>query len=127
MSFDAPAGNDPVLLSLPVWTPGAYEVSDFAKRVLDFTAEANGRPLRWDKLDPDTWRIRGGSGRVTVRFGYRADQLDNAMAWARRDFVMFNGTNVFPYAEGRPLEFGATVLVRTQPDWKVATGMRSAG
>jgi predicted metalloprotease with PDZ domain len=127
MSFDAPAGNDPVLLSLPVWTPGAYEVSDFAKRVLEFTAEANGRPLRWDKLDPDTWRIRGGSGRVTVRFGYRADQLDNAMAWARRDFVMFNGTNVFPYAEGRPLEFGATVMVRTQPDWKVATGMRSAG
>jgi predicted metalloprotease with PDZ domain len=127
MSFDVAAGRDPVLLSLPVWTPGAYEVSDFAKRVLDFTAEANGRPLHWDKLDPDTWRIRGGVGRVSVRFGYRADQLDNAMAWARRDFVMFNGTNVFPYAEGRPLEFAATVTVRTEPEWKVATGMRAAG
>ena len=30
------------------------------------------------------------------------------MAWSRRDFVMFNGTNVFHYAEGRPLEFPAT-------------------
>jgi predicted metalloprotease with PDZ domain len=127
MSFDVAAGRDPVLLSLPVWTPGAYEVSDFAKRVLEFTAEANGRPLRWDKLDPDTWRIHAGVGRVSVRFGYRADQLDNAMAWARRDFVMFNGTNVFPYAEGRPLEFAATVTVRTEPEWKVATGMRAAG
>ncbi len=127
MTFDAASGAGPVLLSLPVWTPGAYEVSDFAKRVLDFAAESNARPLRWDKVDPDTWRIRTNGGRVTVRFGYRADELDNAMAWSRRDFVMFNGTNVFHYAEGRPLEFSATVTVRTSPEWIVATGMRPAG
>ncbi|HET8625088.1 MAG TPA: PDZ domain-containing protein [Gemmatimonadales bacterium] len=126
MSFDAARGGGPVLLSLPVWTPGAYEVSDFAKRVLSFTAEAGGRAVPWDKLDPDTWRIRG-DGRITVRFDFRTDQLDNAMAWSWRDFVMFNGTNVFLYPEGRPLEFAATVLIRTQPDWIVATGMRSGG
>jgi predicted metalloprotease with PDZ domain len=61
---------------------------------------------------------------VTVRFDFRADQLDNAMAWARRDFVMFNGTNIFMYPEGQPLEFAATVAIRTRPDWLVATGMR---
>jgi predicted metalloprotease with PDZ domain len=125
MSFDVAPGGGSVLLSLPTWTPGAYEVSDFAKRVLGFAAESSGRPLGWDKIDPDTWRIRAEGGRVTVRFDFRADQLDNAMAWARQDFVMFNGTNVFHYPEGRPLGFPATVTVRTQPDWKVATGMRS--
>jgi predicted metalloprotease with PDZ domain len=127
MTFDASAGATPVLLSLPVWTPGAYEVSDFAKRVMHFAVESNGRPLRWDKVDPDTWRIRAEGGRITVRFDFRTDQLDNAMAWSHRDFVMFNGTNIFLYAEGRPLEFPASVVIRTQPDWKVATGMRSAG
>ena len=126
MSFDAARGAGPVLLSLPVWTPGAYEVSDFSKRVLNFSAETGGQPARWDKTDPDTWRIRG-DGRVTVRFDFRADQLDNAMAWARRDFLLFNGTNVFLYPEGRPLEFPATVEIRTQPDWIVATGMRPGG
>jgi predicted metalloprotease with PDZ domain len=40
---------------------------------------------------------------------------------------MFNGTNIFLYAEGRPLEFPATVVIRTEADWKIATGMRSAG
>src|SRR4051812_44916972 len=30
MSFDV-GGNGPVLLSLPAWTPGAYEVSNFAR------------------------------------------------------------------------------------------------
>jgi predicted metalloprotease with PDZ domain len=127
MRFDAAAGGGPVLLSLPAWTPGAYEISDFAKQVMNFAAESNGRPLQWDKADPDTWRIRSSGGPVTVRFDFRADQLDNAKAWAQRDFLMFNGTNVFLHPEGRPLEFAATVTVRTQPDWKVATGMRSAG
>ncbi|HEX2451983.1 MAG TPA: hypothetical protein VHJ69_12610, partial [Gemmatimonadales bacterium] len=54
MSFDAARGAGPVLLSLPVWTPGAYEISDFSKRVLNFTAEAAGRAVSWDKIDPDT-------------------------------------------------------------------------
>jgi predicted metalloprotease with PDZ domain len=39
---------------------------------------------------------------------------------------MFNGTNVFLYPEGRPAEFAATVVVVTEPGWKVATGMKSS-
>src|SRR5439155_6447701 len=46
MSFTV-AGNGPVLLSLPAWTPGAYEISNFARWVLDFTATAAGKPLVW--------------------------------------------------------------------------------
>ena len=49
-----------------------------------------------------------------------------AMAWSRPDFVLFNGTNLLPYPEGRDLNFPATVTVRTQPGWLVATGMRTA-
>ncbi|HEU5169852.1 MAG TPA: PDZ domain-containing protein [Gemmatimonadales bacterium] len=127
-SFDVAARGGAVLLSLPVWTPGAYEVSNFARWVRDFGAESGGRALRWEKVDPDTWRILpGGAGRVTVRFNYTADQLDNAMAWARRDFALFNGTNLFLYPEGRSLDFPATVEIRTEADWRVATGMRPAG
>ena len=119
-------GRDAVLLSLPAWTPGAYELSWFAKHVSAFQAVGGGQTLHWDKLDFDTWRIvPNGSGRMTVTFDYRADSLDNAMAWSRDDFVFFNGTNVFLYPEGRSLSFGATVTVRTEPGWKVATGMRS--
>jgi predicted metalloprotease with PDZ domain len=47
------------------------------------------------------------------------------MAWARPDFAFFNGTNVFLYPEGRSLEFAATVTVRTEPGWRVATSMRA--
>lgn len=123
MSFST-TSSAPVLLSLPAWTPGAYEISNFSRWVTSFDAVAAGKKLSWEKLDYDTWRILpAGAKSVRVSFRYVADSLDNAMSWARPDFLFFNGTNLFLYAEGQPLEFPATVAVHTEADWRVATGM----
>ncbi|MFI5256072.1 MAG: PDZ domain-containing protein [Gemmatimonadales bacterium] len=126
-TFDV-AGSDAVVLSLPAWTPGAYEISNFSRWVIGFGASQGGSSLRWDKLDYDSWRVRPvEAGSVTVEFDYEADSLDNAMSWTRPDFALFNGTNLFLYPEGRPLEFPATMSVVTDPDFRVATSMTSAG
>jgi predicted metalloprotease with PDZ domain len=126
-SFDV-ASDAPVLLSLPAWTPGAYELSNFARWVGDFAATQDGAPLRWDKLDYDTWRVRPArSGRVTLTFAYLADSLDNAMSWTRPDVALFNGTNLFLYPEGRSLDYSSTVMVRTESDFRIATSMQPAG
>ena len=127
MSFTV-GGTDAVLLSIPEWTPGSYEIDNFARDVANFSAEQAGATLTWDKLDHDTWRVRPrGVGEVTVRFDYLADSLDNANTWARPDFLLFNGTNLFPYPEGRGFDFPATVTVKTEAGWKIATGMTSSG
>ena len=84
-------GSGPVLLSLPAWTPGAYEIDNFSRWVLEFSATAGGKALQWDKVDYDTWRIRRdgpSAGPITVTFDYRADSLDNAMSWSRADFLL---------------------------------------
>ena len=92
-----------------------------------FDASAGGKALRWDKLDYDTWRVQpGGARSVSVHFDFLADTLDNAMAWAKPDFLLFNGTNVLPYPEGRGTDFPATVTVKTEAGWTVATGMAAA-
>jgi predicted metalloprotease with PDZ domain len=120
----AVSGTAPVLLSLPAWTPGAYDIANFARTVSDFAALQGADTLRWDKADYDTWRLWPKSaGQVTVSFGVIADTLDNAMSWTRPDFALFNGTNLFLYPEGRPTDFAATVAIRTEPDFLVATGM----
>ncbi|MHB1224039.1 MAG: M61 family metallopeptidase [Gemmatimonadaceae bacterium] len=128
MTF-TPEEGGPVILSLPSWTPGAYEISNFARWVTGFEARADGQPLGWDRADQDSWRVvpPAGAREVTVSFDYRADTLDNAMAWSRPDFAFFNGTNVFLHPEGRSMQFPATVTVRTQPGWRVATGMTPTG
>lgn len=128
MAF-AVAGDAPVLLSLPVWTPGAYEVTNFARWVVGFeVVDATGRAVPWDKVDPDTWRVRPtGAGRLTVRFRYLATKLDTSEAWTTTDLGFFNGTNLFLYPEGRGTDWPATVTIATEPDWKVATGLEAAG
>jgi len=123
MTF-ATSGTAPVILSLPAWTPGAYEMTWFAKWVSAFAPTGDGKALVWDKVDYDTWRVRpDGAKRITVKFDFLADSLDNAMAWAQPNFALFNGTNVFLYPEGRGFDWPATVTVRTEPSWLVATGM----
>ena len=127
MSFRTP-GNAPVVLSLPAWTPGAYEITYFARWMLGISATGNGRPLSWEKTDYDTWRILpAGATQVTVSFDYHADSLDNAMAYARSDFLLFNGTNLFLYPEGRGFDFPATVRIVTDTAWRVVTGMTPSG
>jgi predicted metalloprotease with PDZ domain len=122
------AGIAPVVLSLPAWTPGAYEISNFARWVTDFSVTGDGKPAAWDKLDFDTWRIRpSGAKSIRVTFSYVADSLDNAMSWSKPDFLLFNGTNLFFYPEGQSLDFSSSVTVKAESDWRVTTGLTAGG
>ena len=126
MSFSVAKPGD-VMLSLPKWTPGAYEIGNYARFVNEFGAASGSDSLDWDKIDPDTWRIRlNRPGSVKVTFDYKADSLDNANSWSKSDFAFFNGTNLFFYPEGQGADFQATVTVHTSPGWKVLTGMKPA-
>lgn len=119
---------EPVLLALPAWTPGSYELTYWAKNVSAFAASSAGRPVQWDKADYQTWRVRpGGSGPVSVSFEYRNDSLDNSNSWSQPDFSLLNGATLFPYPAGRPFDFPSTVELRLPPTWRVATGMPSTG
>jgi predicted metalloprotease with PDZ domain len=126
MSFRA-GGSGPVLLSLPGWTPGSYELDNFARFIRNFEARSGDRALRWDKTDWDTWRVHPeGARAVEVSFDYRADTLDVGMAWTAPDFAFFNGTNLFFYPEGQSLEFPARVVFHIEPEWRIATGLTPA-
>ena len=117
-------GAAPVVLALPAWSPGHYVLVWFASRVTDFSVESGGVPLPWRKLDYQTWRIEPrGAGPVRVTFRYRADAVDRAIAWTAADFAFFNGTNLFLYPVGRGFDWPARVSIRTEPDWRIATGM----
>ncbi len=114
----------PVLLSMAAWTPGSYEIANYARAVSAFAARQGEAELVWDKLDPDTWRVRPrGAGAIVVRYRVRTDILDVAGSWSTADFAFINGTNVLMYVDGRP-ETAARVQLLTEPGWRVATGMR---
>ena len=126
MSFQV-TGTAPVVLALPAWAPGHYTLLWFARRVSQFSVQSNGAPLEWRKLDFQTWEIKPRSaGAVRVSFNYLADAVDRAVAWTAPNFAFFNGTNLFLYPVGRGFDWPARVSVRTEPSWRIATGMDPA-
>src|SRR5256885_1566450 len=76
MSFSVARPGD-VLLALPAWAPGDYSLKWFARRVSEFTANQDGKPLEWNKADPQTWRVAvPAAGRVRVGVWYLGDSSD---------------------------------------------------
>jgi predicted metalloprotease with PDZ domain len=117
------AGTQPVILSMPSWTPGSYSLDHFAREVSGFEAKQGTTAVRWDKLDPDTWRVRPErAGDVELTYRVRAQNPDVSASWTGADVAFFNGTNVFLSVDGY-LDLPARVTVRTEPSWRVATGM----
>jgi predicted metalloprotease with PDZ domain len=123
VQVEAPAQGDTTYLSLPAWTPGHYKIENYARYVHNFKASDGQRPLRWDKLDKDTWRIESrGAATVRASFDYPADTVGLSFSLLRDDFGYFNGTNLFLYPEtGVGYDFPAEVKLELPEGWKVAT------
>jgi len=125
---DFPAtGKDTLYLSLPAWSPGNYEIQNYARYVRHFTAHgADAQPLFWDRFDKDTWRVTTGKrDRVTVEFDYLADTVDLSIARLRVDWGQFLGTNLFLYEEGQ-LGRPATVRFALPSGWRVTTALAAS-
>jgi len=122
------AAKDTLYVSLPAWSPGAYEIQNYARYVRHFRAQSSaGRSLFWDRFDKDTWRVVTSRGeRVTVEFDYLADTIDLSLARIAGEFGEVLGTNVFLYEEGQ-LARPAEVRFALPPGWQVTTALRPAG
>src|SRR5438094_1707822 len=126
VSADFPtSGRDTLFVSLPAWSPGNYEIQNYARYVHGFRAKnASGQPLHWDRADKDTWRVATArSDRVTVEFDYSSDSIDLSIARVAQDFGQFLGTNLFMFEEGqwaRPAE----VRFRLPAGWQVTTALK---
>jgi len=119
------AGKDTLLVSLPAWSPGSYEIQNYARYVFGFGAKnASGQALRWDRGDKDTWRIvTGGADRVTVEFNFAADTIDLSIARSVETFAQFLGTNLFLFEEGQ-LARPAEVRFRVPTGWQITTALK---
>lgn len=111
---------------MPVWTPGSYLVREFAKNVIEFSAQTgSGRALTWEKTNKDTWRVQTREvSTVVVRYRVYAYEISVRTSYLDDSHGYINGASVFMYVDGlqdQPLR------LRIQPyhGWrKISTGLR---
>lgn len=112
------------LLVMPVWTPGSYLVREFQRHVQDFAAkDAAGQPLKWEKINKNTWRIEtGGSRNWHATYKVYANELSVRTSELNSSHGYWNSANLLMYLEGF-LTSPSTVRVVAPDVWKVATGL----
>jgi predicted metalloprotease with PDZ domain len=110
---------------MPVWTPGYYQVMDYARNVLNFSAaDGQGQPLAWDKTAKNTWRVRSGEAPVIV-VSYEVYAFNRSVADCYLDDsrAYISPTGLFLYVAGL-IDHPVTVAVEPYADFsRVSTGL----
>lgn len=110
---------------LPSWTPGFYQVMDYARNILNFQAEDRaGNRLEWEKVTKNTWRVKAGKAEaIIVHYDVYAFNRFVADSFLDDSQGFISPTSVFMHVAGR-VKHPVTVSISPYPGWsKVATGL----
>jgi predicted metalloprotease with PDZ domain len=109
-----------------VWTPGYYQLIDFAGAVQNFTVtDARGNSLKFDKPAKDTWKVNNPSaGDVKISYDVKAvvPFVGNVYLDETRGYITPGG--VFMYLD-QELRHPVTIKMKPYSKWNnlVATGL----
>jgi predicted metalloprotease with PDZ domain len=118
--------TDELLLQLPIWSPGYYQIMSYPDRVSNFQVyDQVHRPLKWEKTNHNTWHINTeGNKSIIVNYNVQADKsfvaenkIDSAHA-----YIIPTATFLYPEKDlNRPI----IVQIHKDTSWTgIATGLQ---
>ena len=116
--------KDYVDVKMPVWAPGSYLVREFAKSVEDFSATAGGKPVKFEKVRKNAWRVYSAKSNV-IKIKYRVYGFEVSVRtpFIDESHAFLSSTGIFMYPDGL-LKLPSTVKVIPYKGWtKVSTGL----
>lgn len=116
--------KDYIDVKMPVWAPGSYLVREFAKNVEGFTASANGKPVRFEKVRKNAWRIYSAkASNVKINYRVYAFEVSVRTSFIDDSHAFLSSTGIFLYPDGM-LKQPSTVKIKPFKSWnKVSTGL----
>lgn len=110
---------------LPDWRPGRYELGNFARNVVGVQVRnADGEALAYTKISRSCWRVFvPKKQRFHFHYSYFANQADGGSCYVDEQLFYVNPVHCCVYtADNRHKP--CSVLLKLDPDFEVATGMR---
>ncbi len=129
-TFTAESGAalpNPLIVAMPVWTPGSYLVREFARCMESPRASADGKEVVARKERKNAWAIEhGGASEVNFTYELYCNDLSVRTNHLDTTHLFLNGAATFTYAVHAPNE-GSEVTLDLPTDWKISTALRRAG
>lgn len=119
--------QDELLIQLPAWRPGRYELGNFAKNVQKWGAfDEKGNPLNFEKITKDCWKVQtAGVSTVRVSYNYFAAEINAGSTFLDATQLYMNPVNCCVFIPDRILE-PCELIIQLPEDYKVACGLKQA-
>jgi len=119
--------NAPVIFKMPQWTPGYYQIMNYASFVSNFRAEdEKSRLLEWKKINTNTWEVTTGNSKIVhLNYDVLANKAFVANSVVDTDHAYLTPASVFLYIDH---QLQRPVLLTIQPynSWhRIASGLDS--
>ena len=94
--------KESLVLQLPSWRPGRYELGNFAKNIKDFKIlDSHSNLVSFNKKNKDSWEVNTAKyTEIIVKYSYYAAELNAGSTFLNEDQLYINPVNCMMYVEG---------------------------
>jgi predicted metalloprotease with PDZ domain len=114
-----------VLIQLPAWRPGRYELGNFAKNIQRWEAlDQQGKALNYEKITKDCWKVFISSPtQVHIRYNYFANELNAGSTYLDPTQLYMNPVNCCVYIPSQ-MDSACELELKLPVNYKVACGLK---
>ena len=119
--------DDSLILKLPDWTPGYYQLMDYASGIQNFAAKTGkGDVLSWKRSGKTGWNIATkGAKEIHLEYDVLTTRKFVATSYLDEEHGYITPASAFMYVAGH-IDIPAEVTVKPYKNWnRVATGLDS--
>jgi predicted metalloprotease with PDZ domain len=115
-----------VLVRLPRWRPGRYELGNFAKNIQKFEVKnESGIALKFEKIEKDAWLIQSDNAKsISIYYNYYAAEMTAGSSYLSDDLFYVNPVNCCLYLPDR-MDEKCIVNIDLPEYYTVATGLKN--
>lgn len=89
-----------VLVKLPVWRPGRYELGNFARNIIGWEVSDGHNPLMYKKINSSCWNVKtAGVKEITISYKYFSNQLDAGGCYVDEHQIYINPIHCCVYLD----------------------------
>lgn len=119
-------GNDSTIFKMPQWTPGYYQIMNYANNVIQFHAGDDKDSLVWRKTNINTWVVQtNNKDNIVLNYDVIADSAFVATSFMDTSHAYLTPAATFLYID-KKIEAPVALTIEQYKNWdRIATGLDS--